>query len=112
MSPPASSPQPSPADGSVRAEPGRGSLLWTLITWFLVILCLVGGALVMLPIAGVAALLGDKRRAVASFMLAGSFNLLTRVHPRYRVTITGKENLPPAPYILCPNHQSYSDVVY
>lgn len=105
-------PRAEPAQAASPREPGGGSLLWSLITWALVVSCLVAGAVVVVTVGGLAALLGDKRRAVASRILQGSFNAITTLHPRYKITVTGKENLPPPPYILCPNHQSYSDVVY
>lgn len=99
------------ASGRPRA-PGEASVFWSLVTWCIVVSFLVVGGVLTVLIGGAAALLGDRSRKVAHTILTLAYNGITRVHPTYRITVTGKENLPEGPCILCPNHQSYSDVVY
>lgn len=83
-----------------------------MLTWPWVIGWLIVAATLCVVVGGVAALLGDRRRRIAHRMLAFGYNTITRFHPRYRKSITGLEHLPAGPCVLCPNHQSYSDVVY
>lgn len=70
------------------------------------------GATLTVTLGGLAALMGDRYRRLADRCLAFAYRSIVRWHPRYRITIDGVENLGGGPYILCPNHQSLSDVVY
>ena len=92
--------------------PRRTSWLWTFVTWSLVVLSLCLGAFLCVVVGGVAALLGDRQRTLAHRMLRLGYTRIVEWHPRYRLTLTGLDNLPPGPAVLCPNHQSHSDVVY
>lgn len=90
----------------------RASLPWTLYTWVHVLTWLFVGAVVAIIVGGLARLLGDRHGRVAHACIAFAYRGIVRTHPRYRITITGHENLPDGAAILCPNHQSLSDVVY
>jgi 1-acyl-sn-glycerol-3-phosphate acyltransferase len=91
--------------------PACESWSWTVLTWLDVGFWL---ALVILPavVLGLWGLLtGDKRRRLAAGIVTAAFRAIVRSHPRYRLTLSGLENLPPGPALLCANHQSLADVV-
>ncbi len=90
----------------------RASVFWTLFTWVHVLSWLFCGAMVAIVAGGLARLLGDRYGRVAHACVAAAYRGLVRTHPRYKLTMTGLENLPRGGAILCPNHQSLSDVVY
>jgi 1-acyl-sn-glycerol-3-phosphate acyltransferase len=90
----------------------RGSVPWSLITWVWVLGWLFVGSVAAVVVGGPARLLGDRRGRVAHACVAFAFRTIVRYHPRYRITLGGLENLPPGAAVLCPNHQSLSDVVY
>ncbi|MBI5509264.1 MAG: 1-acyl-sn-glycerol-3-phosphate acyltransferase [Deltaproteobacteria bacterium] len=94
------------------AKPPSKSWLWTGVTWVLVVVFLTVGAVLCVAVGGTAALLGDRQRRVAHQMLRFGYGCVVRLHPRYRLRMTGLENLPAGPAVLCPNHQSHSDVVF
>jgi 1-acyl-sn-glycerol-3-phosphate acyltransferase len=102
---------PEPATVSPRA-PGEASFFWSLFTWIWVLGLLVLYSVPCIVLGALAILLGDRKRRVAAAILALAYRTITRWHPTYRRTITGVENLGGGPYLLCPNHQSLSDVVY
>jgi len=92
--------------------PPRKSWLWTIITWIDVLFWLS----IVVPPAFVlglwARIIGDRRRYLASRVLAAAFRAIVRVHPRYRLTMSGLTSLPKGSALLCANHQSLSDVVF
>lgn len=98
---------------SEHVTPGqRASFFWSAYTWVHVLSFLFVGALLAIAAGGVARLAGDRYGRVAHACVAWAYRTLVRWHPRYRFTLTGAENLPAGGSILCPNHQSLSDVVY
>jgi 1-acyl-sn-glycerol-3-phosphate acyltransferase len=90
----------------------QGSVPWTLITWVWVLSWLFLGAVTAVLVGGPARLLGDRRGRVAHAIIAFAFRSIVRTHPRYHISLGGLENLPAGAAVLCPNHQSLSDVVY
>ena len=88
------------------------SWFWTLYSWTTIIAGMLLAAFLCVMVGGAAALLGDRRRLVAHRMLAFGYRLIWRVHPSYGLRLSGVENLPRGPCILCANHQSYADVVF
>jgi 1-acyl-sn-glycerol-3-phosphate acyltransferase len=93
-------------------EGRRGSAFWTLYTWAHVLFWLGLGALAAVAVGGVARLCGDRHGRVAQACITAAFRAVVKLHPRYQLTITGMENLPARSSVVCPNHQSLSDVVY
>jgi 1-acyl-sn-glycerol-3-phosphate acyltransferase len=91
---------------------GRVSVFWTAFTWAHVGSILVLATLVALLAGWPAVLLGDRYGRVAHACISFGFRFIVRRHPRYRLTLSGLENLPRGGAVLCPNHQSLSDVVY
>ena len=93
----------------------RASWPWTLYTWTVVLGGLGIGAFFCFFVGGPAALFGDTQRHVAHRMLRLGYGIIVRLL-RFRLTVSGLENLTAAAseggVILCPNHQSYADVVY
>ncbi|MEE8409191.1 MAG: lysophospholipid acyltransferase family protein [Myxococcota bacterium] len=93
--------------------PGRGSRLWSILAWINVLLNLLLSTLLVIFIGWPAALLGDRRRRIAHRMLGiGHAGIRLGMSPRVELTLSGLENLPDGPCILCANHQSLADVVY
>ena len=92
--------------------PGDVSLFWTLFNWSWIIFFMGLGALLCVTLGPIAILFGDRQRLVAHSMLAWANRCQVRWHPTCKLFLTGVENLAGAPFILCPNHQSYADVVY
>lgn len=102
----------------VRASPGtrqdRRQVSWwvTLYGWTLAFTCVFFGAVAAVLFGGLAALLGDRHRRVAHFCVATAYRTIISSHLTYRWTLNGLENLPKGGFLLCPNHQSISDVAY
>jgi 1-acyl-sn-glycerol-3-phosphate acyltransferase len=92
--------------------PDEASWFWTLYTWFHVLGWLIVCSGPCIVLGALAILFGDKQRRVASGILAFAYRAIVRTHPKYVVSHSGLHNLGGGPYILCPNHQSLSDVVY
>ena len=95
-----------------QSKASRASWPWTLYTWVHVLTWLFWGAVVAVVAGLFARLLGDRHGRVAHACIAFAYRGIVRTHPRYRITMTGLENLPRGAAVLCPNHQSLSDVVY
>ncbi len=93
-------------------EPERASLFWTFLTWVLVVVCLGAGTVVAVPVGLLARLLGDRHGKIAHACVRTAFRAIIKLHPRYRFTLVGRENLPEGAAVWCPNHQSLADVVY
>ena len=92
--------------------PRRASVAWTAYNWVHVFGGLLLGVTAAVLIGWPARLLGDRHARVAHACLAMAFRVVVRLHPRYRLTLSGLENLPPGGAVLCPNHQSLADVVF
>ena len=90
----------------------RPSWVWTIVTWTLVLSTLCASAFTCVLVGGAFALFGDHHRRVAHQLLRFGYRHIVAWHPRYRLRLTGLENLPEGPAVFCPNHQSYSDVVF
>lgn len=96
---------------STDSEAG-GSLFSTVATWAWAAFWLFLALLPTIVAGYVGPLVGDKKRRVAHALLAGAYRIIVRLHPTYTYNISGLEHLRGGPAVLCPNHDSYADVVY
>ena len=99
-------------DHASPADDARTSVFWTLFTWVHVLSILFVSASVAIVFGGLSRICGDRYGRLAHTCISLGYRLIVRLHPRYRLTITGTEHLPKGAAVLCPNHQSLSDVVY
>lgn len=92
--------------------PGRGSWLWSVYCWSCVVVGLLISTALAVPIGGLAALLGDRRRRVAHRMLAIGYAIIRMMVCRVTSSLSGLENLPVGACVLAGNHESLADIVY